>query len=358
MLNFTLIKQVVGYAKEKAISLNKTLSFCVTTNGTLLTKDICRFLDHHNFTVIISLDGNETIHNTNRKYQNGQGSYNKMLQGLNNLKNEFRSLNKVIIRGTFVRNSWRFTDSFKHLAGLGFKNISLEPAAGHKNNENIFQLDDLSDLTSEYTRLALEYQKINAEKNNIELFQFVRLIRRISNYGMVEKPCGAANGFISIAPNGDIYPCHRIMSQKYRMGNIKKMDSFNQLDKKIQEKFDNCKTSNKPYCTGCWAKKVCGGTCHATNVYNDKEITEQQKLECELFKTQLELSIGTLVKRHIEESKSNDSKPDVVLKGRNCIQMREQYGCDDRCDVGCDNRCDNSCDGYPEPCMGCDTFSW
>lgn len=170
MLNFTLIKQVVGYAKEKAISLNKTLSFCVTTNGTLLTKDICRFLDHHNFTVIISLDGNETIHNTNRKYQNGQGSYNKMLQGLNNLKNEFRSLNKVIIRGTFVRNSWRFTDSFKHLAGLGFKNISLEPAAGHKNNENIFQLDDLSDLTSEYTRLALEYQKINAEKTILNYF--------------------------------------------------------------------------------------------------------------------------------------------------------------------------------------------
>ena len=80
LLEFDLIKECVTYAIQKAN--NKQVEFHMTTNGTLLTDEICRYLINHNFYITISLDGDETEHDRNRKFRNGTGTFSTILRNL------------------------------------------------------------------------------------------------------------------------------------------------------------------------------------------------------------------------------------------------------------------------------------
>lgn len=58
------------------------LSLNVVTNGTLLTSDIVEELEAHNCGVVIMLDGPRKIHDERRKYMNGEGTFNDVVDGL------------------------------------------------------------------------------------------------------------------------------------------------------------------------------------------------------------------------------------------------------------------------------------
>ena len=59
LLRIDLIKHAVNYA-EKII--NKKITYSLTTNGSLLTKENVKFLIKYNFMVLVSIDGPPTIH--------------------------------------------------------------------------------------------------------------------------------------------------------------------------------------------------------------------------------------------------------------------------------------------------------
>ena len=86
LLCFDLIKMAVSYANSKVDS-KAEIDYNITTNGTLITKEIALFLRKQNFNVLVSLDGPRYIHDRFRVYANGAGSYEKTLTGLRILLN-------------------------------------------------------------------------------------------------------------------------------------------------------------------------------------------------------------------------------------------------------------------------------
>jgi len=80
MLAFDLIERGVAFAKAEAGG--KRLRFSTTTNGTMLDPDKARFLAEHGFSVLVSIDGPKGVHNTNRIFRDGHGSYDDSLRGL------------------------------------------------------------------------------------------------------------------------------------------------------------------------------------------------------------------------------------------------------------------------------------
>ena len=75
LLNFRTIKQVVTYAKEKAQQHNKDVHFSITTNGTILSKEVIEYLNENKFSVVISFDGDLEMQNKNRPFKRNNGSY-------------------------------------------------------------------------------------------------------------------------------------------------------------------------------------------------------------------------------------------------------------------------------------------
>lgn len=88
LLNFPLIKNVVEYAKKKAEMVNKTVTFDINTNATLLTDEIINYLKRENIKPIISLDGPPEIHNKQRPLKNGCESHNIIISYINRLVTE------------------------------------------------------------------------------------------------------------------------------------------------------------------------------------------------------------------------------------------------------------------------------
>ncbi len=54
----------------------------IQTNATLITDDFAKFFKENDFKVSISLDGSQKIHNTNRIYKDGIGSFENVMRGV------------------------------------------------------------------------------------------------------------------------------------------------------------------------------------------------------------------------------------------------------------------------------------
>ncbi len=88
LLEFELIKKCVEYAKEQ--TEGKAVSFSMTTNATLLSEEIIKYLYENDIMLTISLDGPKEIHNKNRKFAgSGAGSFDTIMENMEILKEKY-----------------------------------------------------------------------------------------------------------------------------------------------------------------------------------------------------------------------------------------------------------------------------
>jgi uncharacterized protein len=77
---------------EKAYALinqsNAKTNASMQTNGTLITPKMADFLIENNISFGISLDGPREIHNSNRYFCNGRGSFDSIMAGIEVLKSK------------------------------------------------------------------------------------------------------------------------------------------------------------------------------------------------------------------------------------------------------------------------------
>ena len=84
LLEFDLIKKAIEYSRKKF--MGKEISFSMTTNGTLLTEEIIRFLSKNKVQLVISLDGAKEINDENRVFKNGSGTYDRVIRKIDLIK--------------------------------------------------------------------------------------------------------------------------------------------------------------------------------------------------------------------------------------------------------------------------------
>jgi|GEM_PF-2204863 len=84
LLNLRLIKEVVDYAERHRP--NTRITYHMTTNGTHLKPDICRYLYDSEFYLTFSLDGPQPLHDKNRLTVGGLPTYDVVMESLSNWK--------------------------------------------------------------------------------------------------------------------------------------------------------------------------------------------------------------------------------------------------------------------------------
>ena len=95
LLEFDLIKRCVEYAKSQVEG--KRIRFNITTNGTLLNDHIVDYLVENDFSLGISIDGPEQEHNVNRKFANGDGSFNAIMDNIRRVKERYPEYGQAIM---------------------------------------------------------------------------------------------------------------------------------------------------------------------------------------------------------------------------------------------------------------------
>lgn len=82
LMRFDFIKSTIDYIEKICSNSSVAFEYSLITNGVLLSEQILLFLREHNFSIGVSVDGTEEIHNKTRIDNSGKGTYSLTMQGI------------------------------------------------------------------------------------------------------------------------------------------------------------------------------------------------------------------------------------------------------------------------------------
>ena len=288
LLCYDLIKRIIDYS-NKNIKNNGSIKFSITTNGLLLNKDRLEYLKSQNVDLCISIDGNEEIHNLNRIYLNGRGSFNQVLKNVLLTKKIYGILQVNAVYGPKTLKYLPLTVSFFRTIGASI--IHLNPnirAEWNKESE--------SELFFSYLEIAREF--INSYENNEEIAINIidsKIILLLKGGYTMEDRCGMAKTEWAFAPSGNIYPCERLIgddnNKSLCLGNVITGLNYTSQNSIIK----NC--GNKEVkCLTCNIRSFCMNWCGCTNYFSTGLLDSTGDFQCKSEQSLVKIAKFVLVK--------------------------------------------------------------
>ena len=113
--------------------------------------------------------------------------------------------------------------------------------------------------------------------------------------------CGSGTEYLSVTPNGDIYPCHQFAGlEDFKLGNVDE----GIVNTAVRDEFKLCNVYAKEKCRDCYARFYCSGGC-AANSYNfHGTITDAYDIGCAMQKKRIECAI--MIKAALGDMAEND----------------------------------------------------
>ena len=287
LMNWDVVKQLVEYGRSLEEANNKKFRFTLTTNGVLLDDDIIEFANKEMANVVCSIDGRKEINDAKRPFRGGQGSYDVIVPKFKKVAESREQMN-YYVRGTFTHDNLDFSEDVKHLADLGFGQISVEPVVAKPEDSYALREEDIPKIMEQYDELAKDIIRRRKEGKPVNFFHFMIdlsggpcVAKRVSG-------CGAGTEYLAVTPWGDLYPCHQFVgNEDFLMGNVE--EGILRTD--IRDEFKTCNVYAKDKCKKCFAKFYCSGGC-AANSYNfHGDINDAYDLGCELQRKRIECAI-------------------------------------------------------------------
>ncbi len=250
----------------------KQISNAIQTNGILLDENWGHFLLENNFLVGISIDGPQHLHDEYRRNHDGEGSFDKVMAGLELLKKykiEFNTLtvvnrgnqNQAMVIYDFLKSIgseyWQFIPAVERTRPDG----SL--AAPHEM-ENL-KLTEWSVEAEPYGQFLTQiFQRwIREDVGNIFVQQFEAALAnemgKPAGVCVWNETCGNA---LAMEHNGDLYSCDHYVFPEYQLGNILETPLLDLVHSKKQQAFGIDKQSGLPQiCKDCEVLYLCHGEC-------------------------------------------------------------------------------------------------
>lgn len=242
----------------------------ITTNGTLLNKEKIDFLYNHKIIPLLSIDGAKETQDTNRPCQNGESSFDKIIEIIPYLLEKFPN---TTFRSTIDQNTVSHTfENYIFASYMGFQNIFMIPNSREKwSEDNIIILKEQLEKIYIYMGQCFEQEVLPISMSVInESFQ--QVLRHDINILMNKddsiklrnsQRCGLGTTFGSIGYNGNIYGCQEQDSKKQKniffIGNIfKGIDK--DLHKNLLEKYETntqLKCIDTQLCETCFLRNIC-----------------------------------------------------------------------------------------------------
>jgi uncharacterized protein len=289
LMNFETIREIVDYARNQEKIHNKVIRFTMTTNATLLNDEIMEYIDKHMGNIVLSIDGRKEVNDSVRVRADGSGSYERILPKIKTMVDRRDKSKQYYVRGTFTRANTDFYEDVKHLADLGFKEVSVEPVVLPDEHELSLRREDLPVIFEQYDKL---YEDLLNRHENGDAFKFYHFNIDLQGGPCVYKRisgCGAGHEYVAVTPDGDIYPCHQFVgNESFKMGNVFE----GVIDMNLSDTFKKAHIYNKPKCKDCWARFYCSGGCQANNFNFNGDMNIPYDIGCEMQKKRIECAIA------------------------------------------------------------------
>lgn len=247
------------------------------TNGVLLDDRWGEFLKQHGFLVGLSIDGPAHLHDAYRVDKGGQGTFDKVMRGINVLKKhgvEFNTLTTV-----HRVNSQHPLEVYHFLKEVGSGYMQFIPIV--ERASTVTTKDGLMLVSPAFTDQAvvtewsvepLQYGKFLSAvfdewvRNDVGR-QYVQLfdvslemwVGMPASLCVFRRTCGSA---LAMEHNGDVYSCDHFVYPENKLGNIMELPLRTMVDSPQQHEFGNAKLDTLPqYCKSCEVRFACNGEC-------------------------------------------------------------------------------------------------
>jgi uncharacterized protein len=276
LLNPTVIRESVAYAKRKASELGKEVGFTMTTNLTLLTEDMADFLARERFHVMVSLDGDKEGNDRYRKTVDGQGTYDVVKRNLQVLIAKMREHGTRLpkIRATLTAENSDPIAAEAHLRSLGTPLVMIGETHGTANGRYAYDVNANSAARDANRRAAENVvdtvlRQLSENPGTLpdmppSVVEGLRTIHaevtREAPHGAARpKLCGVCRNMKAVTPGGDLYPCHRYVGMEaFKLGNLHK-GGVDQV--KERDYYERLYAVYEEKCAPCWLRNLCGGQC-------------------------------------------------------------------------------------------------
>jgi uncharacterized protein len=289
LLGVEFFQRAVGYQREYAGA--KTIRNSLQTNGTLLDEQWCQFLAAEDFTVGISIDGPQAIHDLHRPDKQGRSSFDSVMAGLQLLRQHRVQFNVLV---TVSRQSTAHgLEIYRFLKAAGVRFIQFNPVVERlpTSAEQVLQLhfaqppglslgqpSALAELPP--SAAAVSPQSVEREaygdfliavfdewvRNDVGTVHVMNFEWALASWLQLPASvclfaprCGKA---LIVEHSGEVYSCDHFMYPDYRLGNIVEDDLTALASSAAQQAFGAAKETTLPaYCQRCPYLFACHGEC-------------------------------------------------------------------------------------------------
>ena len=236
----------------------KGMVTCISTNGTLIDKEIARRLDHKRVYIQVSLDGASPESNDPIR---GKGSYKKVIKALECLKE--RDI-EVSINTVLTRLSYPELDDLVKLAntyGAKLRVSRFRPSGRGKTSWN-----DLNVSKEQLIEFSHWLDRHMGVSTGDSFFSVATEERRSLGLNM----CGACKLTCCISPEGVVYPCAFLQEPEFMAGKLPE-DSFADIWKHspVFQSFRNLEIKS---CESCHRFHLCHGGCPAIAYHTQRKL--------------------------------------------------------------------------------------
>lgn len=283
LLRFDLIKELVPYGYHKAKECGKQLHFSMTTNGSLMNREILSFLRNNDIKFLLSLDGDEDMHNAYRKYADGRGTWDDVAGKIQLMKSYQPWMGARVT--PCPDNVHRLFESVRLLYWMGINQFIIGPASGIRWEDAAIE---------EYKRQMLEIGEFYVIKQREKAYFRLTLFEDDIDSKPGSKKgiwgCGAGRGRISVNAVGDIQGCGKIQGMDnlkgfLPLGNV--FEGFTNLEARAMLTYSGCEKRTK--CLDCDLADDCAGGCPAVNWQMTGSIFIPDDTECKFARAIIEV---------------------------------------------------------------------
>ncbi|MDR0609365.1 MAG: radical SAM protein [Planctomycetaceae bacterium] len=276
MMRFDLIQRIIPYANKKASEAGKTISWDMTTNGTLIDEERAKWMAEHKVKYLLSLDGAKEDHDRYRKFPDGRSSYELIMERLPMMKSYQPWMGTKM--SVTPESTLRLRDNLYELWENGINQFIIGYAHGLDwSDENLLKYEQgMLDVCELYLEM-----KYNKQYFRITTFEE----ETICGIKEVSFGCGAGRGRFGVDPWGDLYGCSKMCTIMGQGKGILPFGNVFQGFTWIQNRYHclNDKIEPRKKCKGCDYEKVCGGGCPAINYAETENIYIPNDGACKLF---------------------------------------------------------------------------
>lgn len=320
LINFNLIKKIVGYVK----TINQSVGFRVDTNGTIFNREIMRFLIDNDIMLQVSIDGPAEEHDKFRVFKNGRGSFNVIVKNLQKLQQMDRAYyEKRVCFVVTLSSAYNLLNIYKFFSSFDLvKEKSLLVGYINPYDTDFFRI-----FSKQMKKLQWEKDRKKLLKQYIDLRVINGSVSQLMS-GLFEKPlimihrrqikpmmknCGP-NGIcvpgvrkLFVDVEGKFYPCEKV-GRAFCIGDVDKEIEVQKVRSIIETYI---KESTKD-CLNCWAVRLCK-LCFTSARKGDKFDFERKKERCVNERNSLHNSLVLYTKIMEKNPKAFDFVKDMTF---------------------------------------------